>query len=340
MLKTPKLVRIASGVLGIAALVAVGWYTYKAFDSGLSFGDLRLDWLIASFVLHMLVVAALPVMWIRVLAVVRSGEDRPAKLTDSRLLNAYGRSWMARYIPGRVWMLGGRVLYGRQAGISAKSIGSSTALEAGLSYSALGLLGAALLVGAYVHWSLAISLTVAAFGGTLILVRLVFTDSTPGADVSRVVKLVVRTRQWIVGDERPSTMTLAGLLLMFWLHAAAQLVFFIMVALSVSDFDSSEYMLLAGAWGVGASIGYLSIFSAGGLGVRDGVALAFVGPALTGPVGATVVAVSRIILVSADLAFVAAVEAMNFLRNRRAADSARSNGDIAATTGIAVEKGS
>ena len=122
---------------------------------------------------------------------------------------------------------------------------------------------------------------------------------------------------WLNGDVRPSTRALTAILLAFWVHAAAQLGFFIMVALAVQRFETGEYLLLAGAWGIGASIGYLSIFSAGGLGVRDGVALALVGPALTGPVGATVVAVSRIILVLADLLFVATAELIHFLAASR-----------------------
>lgn len=308
MQRTPVAIRLLSAVLGIGALVAVGWYTYQAFDSGLSLVDLHLNWLAAALILHIVVVAALPVMWIRLLAIVRGDSDAEARLSDPQLIHAYSRSWLARYIPGRIWMFGGRVLYGRSAGISARSVTSSTVLEAGISYSALGLMGAALLIGSQSHWAVAVVLLIAAFTASLVTLRVAFRQSESNEVPNRIFALLRRSSNWLQGDLVPSTGQLFWILTIFWLHAAIQLVFFIFVGLSVQSFGSEDFLLLAGAWGVGASIGYLSIFSAGGLGVRDGIALAFVGPAFTGPVAATVVAVSRIILVLADLLLVGFVE--------------------------------
>lgn len=317
MPKTPKKIQIVSALLGIVALTAVGWYTFEAFNSGLSLSQLRLNWLIGAFALHVAVVAALPIIWIRMLALVRSSTDRPVNMSDPALYHAYGRSWLARYIPGRVWMVGGRVIYGKQAGISTRSTSASTLLEAGLSYSALGLLGISLLVGSWVHWSVAVVLAAAAFAVTLVTLRAVFSGTKGTVASSRFANLLRKSSDWLTGDEKPSTKTLLLTLLAFWLHAAVQLVFFVMVALAVEDLAASDFMLLAGAWGIGASIGYISFFSAGGLGVRDGIAFAFVGPALTGPVAATVVAVSRIILVVVDLALVGAVEVVGIMLKRR-----------------------
>lgn len=342
-LNRQQLIRLASGALGIGALAAIGWYTYEAFNSGLTLSQLRMNWLIAAFALHIVVIAVLPLMWIRLLALVKTSADSEPSINDKRLVHAYARSWLARYIPGRVWMFGGRILYGRSAGISTRSITSSTTLEAGLSYSALGLLGAAMLVGAWIHWSVAVVLAAGAFGASLILLRLLFNDADEEDHDNRLFKLILKGSSLLKGDLKPSGRALFAVLLMYWIHAGVQLVFFIFVALSVQSFESGDYLLLAGAWGVGASIGYLSVFSAGGLGVRDGVALAFVGPAFTGPVAGAVVAVSRIILVLADLVLVGLVEVLFFmLRKREAKSPVASQAGLpsAINRKVAVEKGS
>lgn len=319
MAKTPLAIRLVSGALGLGALAAVGWYTYQAFDSGLSLSDLRLNWLVAAFVLHVAVIAVLPAMWVRLLGIVRDETDSPARISDPKLIQAYSRSWLARYIPGRIWMFGGRVLYGRSAGISARSVTASTVLEAGISYSALGLLGAALLVGSRTHWTLAVVLAIAAFAVSLVGLRTIFHPGDAQPRNNRMSALLRKGSSWLNGATAPSTSRLFWMLVIFWVHAAVQLVFFIFVGLAVEPFGSQDFLLLAGAWGVGASIGYLSVFSAGGLGVRDGIALAFVGPAFTAPVAAAVVAVSRIILVLADLALVGSVEVLAIaLKGRQA----------------------
>jgi hypothetical protein len=285
-------VRTGSAVLGIAALIAVGWYTYSAFDSGLSLTSLRTNWLLAAFGVHVLLIAVLPVIWIRVLNMVRSDATTEVKSNDVTVYSMYARSWLARYVPGRVWMFGGRVLYGRRVGISARAISSSSFLEAAISYSAIGFLGFAFLIGAWVHWSIAVVVAIGGLSGSWFVLR-------------------------VAGDARPGGRELAGVILAYWFHSLVQLLFFVLVALSVGDYSANEIMLLAGAWGVGASAGYISIFSAGGLGVRDGVALAFLGPALSSPVGATIVAVSRIILVVADLFLVGGVELVTLIIKRR-----------------------
>ncbi len=310
-------VRLVSGALGLGALVAVGWYTYEAFNSGLRLSELSLDWLAAALVLHVLVISALPVMWIRLLGLVKTDSDIQPRLGDRGLIHAYSRSWLARYIPGRVWMFGGRILYGRSAGISTKSITASTTLEAGISYSALGLLGVAMILGTWTHWTLAIVVSVGAFSTLLILVRSLFRVTASTESDNRTVRWLVKGSLLLRGNSVPSDKALFSILLIYWLHAGMQLVFFVLVALAVQPFAPGDYLLLAGAWGIGASIGYISVFSAGGLGVRDGVALAFVGPAFTGPVAAAVVAASRIVLVLADLALVSTVEIAVLLLRRR-----------------------
>ncbi len=318
-------VRIGSAVLGIAALVAVGWYTFSAFDSGLSLTSLRLNWLLAAFAVHVLLIAALPVIWIRVLNMVRSDSDAKVRSRDVAVYSMYARSWLARYVPGRVWMFGGRVLYGRRVGISARAISSGSFLEAAISYSAIGILGFAFLLGAWVHWSLAIAVAVGGFAATWFVLRSAMSMAETAVSEGRVTSLISRISPWVTGDGRPSNRELSGVILVYWLHSLVQLLFFVLVALSVGDYSANEFMLLAGAWGVGASAGYISIFSAGGLGVRDGVALAFVGPALTGPVGATIVAVGRIILVLADLFIVGAVELTALAIKRKRNHSDRSS---------------
>lgn len=332
-----NIVRVVSSLLGIAALAAVGWYTYQAFTAGLSFSDLRLQWLAAAFVLHLVVVSVLPVLWVPLLHMVRNSGDALPTVRDRRLVQAYGRSWLARYIPGRIWMFGGRVIYGKQAGISARATGASTVLEAGISYSALGLLGAALLAGAWIHWSVAMALAAGGLAVSFGAMMMLFRGRTLASGESKLAKTIRKASTFVTGDAEPAKTSIFLILLAYWAHAAAQLAFFIMVGLSVQDVPRSEYMLLAGAWGVGASIGYLSLFSAGGLGVRDGIALAFVGPALTGPIAATVVAVSRIILVTADLVFVGTVEIILLLAKGKAVPSPASKTDSSSTDVTAKE---
>jgi hypothetical protein len=235
---------------------------------------------------------------------------------------------MARYIPGRIWMFGGRVIYGRSVGISGRAIASSTVLEAGLSYSALGLLGVSFLAGAWIHWIVTPLLVVVFFLVTLTAMTLVIRRGAVVGDNSKrslFIRTAPRLNRWISGPEDIRPITIARILAIFWLHAGVQLAFFGFVALAVSTFSFEQFLILGGAWGVGAAVGYLSIFSAGGLGVRDGAALALIGPSITASIAGAIVASSRILLIGVDLLFVGTVEAIAFIAVLTARNQRRAN---------------
>jgi hypothetical protein len=60
----------------------------------------------------------LMLLWERLLTILQGNRKRTdLKPIRLGLYTAYCRSWLARYIPGRVWSLGGRVLLAQGRGL-------------------------------------------------------------------------------------------------------------------------------------------------------------------------------------------------------------------------------
>lgn len=100
-------------------------------------------------------------------------------------------------------------------------------------------------------------------------------------------------------------------------YACLQLGFIVLIASAFADVGASEAAIIAGAWGLSLTIGWLSFLSPAGLGVRDGLALALFSQAVSVSEAGSIVIASRIVMLAADMAFVGFVELLALGAARR-----------------------
>jgi hypothetical protein len=94
----------------------------------------------------------------------------------------------------------------------------------------------------------------------------------------------------------------------YGIYCALQLVFITLIAASFADLSLTQGVIIAGAWGVSLTLGWLSFLAPVGLGVRDGLAFVLFSQVLDAPTASLIVATSRIVMIVADLTFVGVVE--------------------------------
>ncbi len=305
--------RMLTAALAAAALVFVGLAVQRALESGFDLAQVRWRWFIAAFGTHLLVLLLLPLLWAWVLGGV-TGVARADRHPLLALYLACSRSWLGRYLPGRVWAFGGRAYLARRPGVSTAALGSSLLLEALFSYGALTVLGLALLTGALVHPAAGVGLGllgILTLANTLPLLRRTLQAGNGVAD--RIAKPVKRPIGALVSAmavlrRRQSAEWVAA----YTLHSSLQVMFYIFLAMSLMDLTPAQLVATAGACVLGGVAGYLAVFTPAGLGVREGATMLMLSQIISAPEAAVTVAAARLALVASDIAFVALMEAIAF----------------------------
>jgi hypothetical protein len=76
-------------------------------------------------------------------------------------------------------------------------------------------------------------------------------------------------------------------------------------------------VVIAGAWGLSITLGWVSFLAPVGLGVRDGMAFVIFAEVLDAPTASLIVAASRVVMVAADMVFVGLVELVSLAMSSR-----------------------
>jgi hypothetical protein len=310
-----KIWRWLSPALAALLLGTVGWLAWAALPPGNTVDAVR-SWTAfgGAALAYLLVLLLLPLIWAELLRAQlprRATPDEGPALSD--LYAAYSRSWLARYIPGRVWTYGGRALLAAQSGVPLAPVARSMVHEILFSYGMLTVLGAGLLVWAeagVVAGVATLTAGTAALGAGLHLLGRMGGASWLG----RLLPARLRS----LGDDGPDRPhPLVWPIAAYGGHGGLNLVFFVLVALSFVPLAPSEILLVAGAWGLAMTLGWLAFLAPGGLGARDGVALLFLAPLVDAPTAALIVAAARLLGVVLDFVFVGLVEAALLVRRLR-----------------------
>jgi hypothetical protein len=318
--------RRAAPVVTVALVGLVLWQASLALPEGDVLAGLRSGWaLVAAAVSYALVLLLLPVLWAGLLRSVLRGVPgdtgtgdtgtgdagpgtAPLALTDLYL--TYSRSWLARYIPGRVWTYGGRALLAARLGVPLGPVAGSMVLEILFSYGMLTVLGAALLAGA--AWSPAAGVTILAAGvaalGLGIGVLLARTRRIGRDRAARGRTLPARLARHLPETPPMPPGAIALAIAAYAAHGGLNLLFLVFATLAFVDLDTAGLVHVAGAWGVAMTLGWLAFLAPGGLGARDGIALLFMAQVMDAPDAALIVAATRILGVALDVLFVGAVE--------------------------------
>ena len=117
-----------------------------------------------------------------------------------------------------------------------------------------------------------------------------------------------RAHRLIVGERPLSLGTGLWGVVVYSVYSLMQLAFIVLIAYSFTDLTIQQAAVVAGAWGVSITLGWVSFLAPVGLGVRDGLAFFLFSQTMDPGTASLIVASSRIVSIAADLVFVGAVE--------------------------------
>ena len=306
-------------ILGIAVILGSFLVFVWVFGDAIrSAGGLKPDrWVpfIGAAILHLLMLFFLMVIWERVLAFLRPPKNGSVIPSKSSLYIAYSRSWLARYIPGRIWSLAGRTILVNRLGVPADQVARSIVIEVVLAYGMLTLISGSVLSWVYFHP--AISIVMFTIGVIFFATSLITIEKLSSRVPSQTtqVPFPVRTFRRVVrsfyGRSCLSrTLTIKGIVI-YGVYSCMQLAFIVLIAASFTELDFTKSVVIAGAWGLSLSVGWLSIFPPVGLGARDGLAFLLFSQVIDLPAASSIVVASRLVMVMTDFAFVVALEGIS-----------------------------
>lgn len=307
--------RILSPLLAVGLLVTVGWLAWAALPPGKTLDAVR-SWpaLAGAGLSYLLVLFLLPLIWAGLLRgqlpALSHGQSGP-QIAD--LYAAYSRSWLARYIPGRVWTYGGRALLAARLGVPMGPVARSMVQEILFSYGMLTVLGAGFLAWALTGALAGMAVLVAGTVALGLVMRLL--GRARGSP--RLARVLPSRLQGLGAEASGRVQPVVWPIAAYAGHGALNLVFFVLVALSFAPLPPVAILQVAGAWGLAMTLGWLAFLAPGGLGARDGVALLFLAPLVDTPTAALIVAAARLLGVVLDFVFVGLTEVALLARRLR-----------------------
>lgn len=203
----------------------------------------------------------LPAVWALIL------RDLGARVVRYRELNlVYARSWLGRYLPGKVAMIAARVWYAETLGVPRPLLAVSTALETGVQVlvpTAVGLLGVATLAGALD--------TLGAWEAPALALLALVTIALAPPVLNALLRIAYRflDRNGPRDAPRLKTSTIGRAVLGTLVVVAGQGVYVNLVASAVDGRASEHPLFVLGAYSLAGTFGMVSLLAPGGLGVRE-----------------------------------------------------------------------
>ena len=314
---TPRTSRLWQLVLTMVAsilLLIVGWFALTAIWAGEHLAGVR-TWkpLAGAVIIHFLVLIMLPWLWLHLLE--RSVSPDLKKTVESNrqaLFLSYTRSWLARYLPGRIWAYGGRIWLAKKVSIPYDAAARSMFLEIVFSYGMLTIIGLSLFVSQFVSpivgfLALAIGSIVIA-GSVLFSPGFLYEAKHPRKTKIGSAQLTEFLYRVLLAGRNFSVHAAVVSTLLYGIHAALNLVYISLLALSFIELDTNQILTIASAWAISMTLGWLAFLAPGGLGARDGIALLLFSVTIDTSTAALIVAAARILGIATDVIFVATVE--------------------------------
>lgn len=259
-----RIVPVIKSVVTLAAIAFIVWAIAKN-ASGITklTLDLRPDLLLLGLTATVVAVLPLSLLWTSVV--------RPEKTTDPRLNLAYAKANLIRYIPGNIFGLGARVVFAAQLGVP-KSVGAASLLTEGVyllaSTGALALfwLRPALAPVGLVVMPLAVAL----------------------------LAQLLKNRPAVPTPRRTAIIALGAY------------AFGLGLGLALAAFASAAHLALPvrsaiGVFGLAWFLGYVSLLTPSGLGVREATIVVTLTPLLGAPAATFLSLASRLAIILAEL---------------------------------------
>ncbi|SQH76835.1 conserved membrane protein of unknown function [Shewanella benthica] len=210
----------------------------------------------------------------------------------------YAKSWLGRYIPGKVAWILGKIYFASEYGVAKSKLSISSLLEAGVQVAVALLIGVALVFfagAAQLSFELKLFMGVSSVGVVVALIPVVFNRI-----VVLVYKLVKNEELRFTGYDSKLLLKLIGYYIFSGLLSGISF-FFIVNAFSDVGIDNLLYLI--GISNLSGAIGILAIIAPSGIGVREGVQLVCLQPILTDEVLVVVLIAGRTLSILADILF-------------------------------------
>jgi uncharacterized membrane protein YbhN (UPF0104 family) len=204
---------------------------------------------------------------------------------------------LARYVPGNVWSVLGAVELARREGAPRRAAAAVVALTQVLSVSVAVVVGLPVLVAQWARLGrpALVGLVVLAVAAACLALLWAARRPLLGLVRRRHPDLTLRE---LVPSPRVAAGLAAGYAL-YWLVAGLA---FGLFAASVYEPAGAELPLLVAAYGAAYAVGFLSLLTPGGLGVREGVLVLVLAPVMPAGVAAVVAVLARVWMMLVELA--------------------------------------
>ena len=313
MLKRHRILAVGRLLLLLAPWVFIG-YLFRDVDAVVdTFEGASVAPMVGGLLLTLLGLVGLALLWTRLVGHL----CRDVAVPDTpHLLRSFARSWLARYLPGKVWSYGARVVH-TDASVTPRRIvasslvdeftlivGSATALGLGLwTWAAAGaVIGVPVLITAITALVVAVSRL-----DQLTALALRFLARAMPQRWRSAAEEMQRAADDPGLGLKASVLFTAGYLMTNILLGSA----FVLIVLSLSDVGWADVPLLIGGYNLAGVLGIVAFFAPAGLGVKEGVLVGFLTSVVASPVAATLVVSVRLVTIVADVALLGLVEGVS-----------------------------
>ncbi len=249
-------------------------------------------------------------LWTRLVAHL----SRDVAVPDApHLMRAFARSWLARYIPGKVWSYGARVAHTDTEVTPRRIVASSLVDEFALIMGTATVLGVGLWAWAAAGAIVGVPVLIA--GITAAVVAISRLDQL----VALTFRYLARTlpERWRTAAEemrraeddpglglKALALFTSGYLLTDFVLSLG----FVLIVLSVSDIGANDFLLLVAGYNLAGVLGIVAFFAPAGLGVREGILAGFLTPVVGAPVAVSLAILTRLLSVLADVMLWSGIE--------------------------------
>ena len=320
--------------IGRVLLLLAPWafiaYLFRDVDAVLaSFRGASVPPMVGALLVSLVALVSMALLWVRLVSYLSRGQGAP---NAPHLLRSFARSWLARYLPGKVWAYGARALHTDADVVPRRIVGSSLVDEFVLILGSATVLGLGL-------WTWAVA---GAVVGVPLLVGGLAVVAVAGSRLHQLKHLMLRLlgrvmpQRWMSvreGLERaaddPGLALMASVLFTagYSLTNLASGLAFVLLVASLDGIESRDVLLLIGGYNVAAVVGVLAVFAPAGLGVREAILVGFLSSVVASPVAASIAVTLRVVTIIADILFVGLVEIASAFQRRGA------SGEGASATG-------
>lgn len=294
---SPLALKIINAVFLLAVLGFLAAYLVSVDWQGLL--QASVDWplLALSVVPALGALLLMSATWVRTLQ-----QMNPAVRYSPALLGVYSKSWLGRYLPGKVTWLAGKMHFASHLGIPMSQLGVGSILEVGVQILSQSILALVLILltgnAAALPAELQVLMYPALAVGLLVLLPPVFNRL-----VSLVFRLLKKEQRANLQFSPRSLAELAGLYALAFLGQGVG--YALIITAVTGPLPFAELVFAVASVGLSVLAGILAVFAPGGIGVRDGLSALMLSAIMEPQLAVLCALLLRLFSLASDLTFFA-----------------------------------